>query len=354
MTKDRIKILVVDDEKVLREYFPKIIETDPSLKVVGTAANGVEAVEMAKILRPDVITMDIMMPKMNGVEALRIIMKENPTPVIMVSSKTYEGASDTLEALSCGAFDYLAKPEIHGFFDLQRMRTILIDKIKIAATAPLKPLIGSLAPRKPSQLPLKQASSSARKRRQIKVVGIVVSTGGPVTLTNILASLPEDFSLPICIVQHISTEYICSMLERFNQKSKVSVKAAEDGEPLKPGTVYFSPGKQHLTVRKNGKNMVAGLNQEPKAAFMPNGNELLWSMGTNLGFGETCGIVLTGMGDDGAWGLRRVKEAGGYTIAQGEQSSVVFSMPQKAIEIGAVDEVLELEQIILQLNSLSN
>lgn len=368
MMKSIIKVLVVDDAEFLRKNIPLILESNPEIKVIGTAATGHEGIKMAKRLQPDVITMDVVMPQMSGIEALKVIMKEIPTPVVMISSKTYEGASETMEALTLGAVDYMVKPSGQVSLDIAKIRNEMINKVLLASTARVKSIAGKDA--SPGQFaklaeklkgsmgenaPAKKELGKEKISKIPKIIGIAASTGGPMALQNLLAALPESYPVPICIVQHIGEEYIPHMLERFNNISKLHVKAATDGEPLKPGRVYFSPDKKHLTVEVKNNAPTARLKSEPlNALFRPSGNELFWSLGSHMGKGEVWGIILTGMGDDGAQGLKRIRESGGHTIAQDEATCVVFGMPKQAIDAGGVEKVLPLEGIAARMMTLAH
>lgn len=364
-----IRVLVVDDASFLRKNIPPLLESDGDIKVVGVASTGYEGVELAKRLCPDVITMDVVMPSMNGLDALKIIMRECPTPVVMISSKTYHGASETVEALTLGAVDYIPKPSGQVSLDISKIREELITKVRNASMARVSHLklphsshsrFLELAQHLKTAAPQKDVKKKAtrgqgeERRPALKIIGIAASTGGPMALQQILSALPGEFPIPICVVQHIGPEFIPHMINRFDALSKLIVKAAEDGEPLEPGTVYFPPGQEHLTLIKKGETPRVQLQKEPsQILYRPSGNELLWSLGANFEPGETCGIVLTGMGDDGAQGLKRIYEAGGPTLAQDEKSCVVFGMPKMAIAAGGVREVLSLNGIINKLMELA-
>lgn len=365
MTKPTINVLVVDDAEFLRKNLPHILESEGDIKVIGTASNGSEGVKMAKRLRPDVITMDIVMPHMNGLEALKIIMREVPTPVVMISSKTYQGAAETVEALTLGAVDFITKPSGQVSLDIAKIRNEILTKVRLASTAKVKHIapsreipcrFGELRRElespviRPDKGPVSLKEKEQGFEKKIKAIGIVASTGGPMALQTIFSALPEDYPIPICAVQHIGSDYVAHMVNRFDSISRLRVKAAENGEALQPRTVYFSPNKDHLTLEKKSGALLIRLNAEPsRLLYRPSGNELLWSLGSALNGEGVCGIVLTGMGDDGALGLKRVREAGGYTIAQDEETSVVFGMPKQAIAAGAAQDILPLSAIVNKL-----
>lgn len=365
--KPTIKVLVVDDAEFLRKNLPPILESERDIEVVGTASTGYEGVELAKRLRPDVITMDVVMPSMSGLEALKIIMREVPTPVVMISSKTYHGAAETVEALTLGAVDYITKPSGQVSLDIGKIRHEIITKVRDASVAKIRPWVREesfsvrfteLARQLRSSFwegdEGKKKTETPGKSASIKAIGIAASTGGPMTLQKILSTLPAGYPIPICIVQHIGLEFVPHMISRFDSLSNLTVKAAEDGEPLEPKTVYFSPGQEHLAISKQRGTVFAQLQKEPSQLLhRPSGNELLWSLGANLGAGEACGIVLTGMGDDGAQGLKRIRESGGHTIAQDEKTCVVFGMPKMAIAAGGAREVLPLDGIINKMMEIA-
>lgn len=364
-----IKVLVVDDASFLRKNLPPLLESAGDIKVVGTAATGYEGVELAKKLRPDVITLDVVMPSMGGLEALKIIMREAPTPVVMISSRTYHGAAETVEALTLGAVDYIPKPSGQVSLDISKIREEIITKVRNASRARVKSMPPSKSVssrftalsqqlktgfREPELKRRKGQETDGRQRPPLKIIGIAASTGGPMALQKIFSALPAEFPIPICVVQHIGPEFVPHMINRFNSLSDLTIKTAEDGEPLEPGTVYFSPRQEHLTLAKKGDTSMVRLQNEPsQILYRPSGNELLWSLGANFGPGETCGVVLTGMGDDGALGLKRIRESGGHTIAQDEKSCVVFGMPKMAIAAGGAREILPLDGIINRLMELA-
>lgn len=367
MTKPTIKVLVVDDAEFLRKNLPLILESEGDIKVTGVAATGSEGVRLAKSLRPDVITLDVVMPHMNGLEALKIIMREIPTPVVMISSKTYHGAAETVEALTLGAVDFISKPSGQVSLDIAKIRKDILRKVRLASAAKVRraqstseqpcrfvKLRQELESPAQRQDKGKSKPTKERIRGKINVIGIVASTGGPAALQAIFSALPADYPIPICAVQHIGAEYVNHMVKRFDDISSLRVKAAEDGEALRPGTVYFSPGKDHLTLENKRGTAQIKLNAEPsQLLYRPSGNELFWSMGTNLNGEGVCGVVLTGMGDDGALGLKRIRDAGGYTIAQDEGTSVVFGMPKQAIAEGAAQDILPLPEIVEKLRGFA-
>lgn len=330
-----IRVLVVDDSAIMRRLIVDILKEDREIEVLDVAKNGKEAIEKAKILKPDVITLDIEMPEMDGLEALRILKREVPTAkVIMFSSLTQEGARATIEALTLGAHDFVPKPSTKSFMEsIKQIKDQLIPKIK-------------------SVLPVKKISfyrspiiKAPVKREGFRVVGIGVSTGGPQTLMQILPQLPKDFPAPILIVQHMPPLFTKQLAERLNSASKLAVKEGENGEPIKKGVAYIAPGDYHMTVKKYNEEVRIYLHQGPPRNFCrPSVDELFDSL-AEVYKEDTLAVVLTGMGSDGKEGAKKVKERGGVVWAQDAETSVVFGMPKAVIDAGLADEIISLPEI---------
>ncbi len=342
----KIRVLVVDDSAIIRKLLVDILKKDPQIEVVDTAKNGKEAIEKAKVLRPDVITLDIEMPIMDGLSALKVLRREVPqTKVIMFSSLTQEGAKATIEALSLGAFDFVPKPSTKSFLEsIKKIETELIPKIKSAVPA--------LLPSRPLTKPLPSIKSKIIKKGYYKALGIGVSTGGPQTLMQIIPKLPANFPVPILIVQHMPPLFTKQLAERLDQLSTLRVKEAEQGEPVKKGMVFIAPGDFHMEVKKVANGEEIFLHKGPPRNFCrPAVDELFESM-ADVYADKTVALVLTGMGRDGEEGARKIKEKGGLVLAQDEKSSVVFGMPRAVIEAGLADEVLNLTQIPQRLKEI--
>lgn len=330
------RVLVVDDSAFMRRYLKMIIETDPRLVVVDVARNGAEAVEKLEALQPDVITLDINMPGMDGLTALSHIMTIRPTPVVMISSLTQDGALATLEALELGAVDFVAKPSGTVSLDIELLADEINLKVRTAARAKLRrPSVSRPAlnrPRPAAQAirrPLVPKFADAEGR----FVAIGVSTGGPQTLLEILPQIPANFPAPVAIVQHIPANFTASLAKRLDSGCALPVQEAVNNRPLLPGVVYIAPGGTHLTVRRSvlGRGPVAHLSLEPKdRQFRPSVGVLFDSVAEEFG-PAGIGVLLTGMGDDGADGMVRIKAAGGVTIAESEETAIVFGMPREAI-----------------------
>lgn len=329
---NKIRVLVVDDSTFMRHVIAGIINSDPQLEVIATAKNGEEAIRKVADLRPDVITLDIEMPRMNGLDALKYIMKNFPTPVIVLSALTQEGAEYTFKALEYGAVDFIAKPSGYISLDLHKIRYEIISKIKVAASANLlKTKI------KPSVI------ESFEPTERVIIMG--ASTGGPQTLAYILESLPPNIP-PILIVQHMPEGFTKPFAERLNRLCEFEVKEAEEGEYISRGLVLVAPGGFHMTVSKTGRIQ---LHRGPLIhGVRPAVDPLMESAAESFG-SKTIGVLLTGMGRDGAYGMKKIKEKGGFTIAQDKRTSVVFGMPRAAIEEGCVDVVLPLHKIPFEI-----
>ena len=331
-----MRILVVDDSSFMQKLIKDILNSDPELNVVGTASDGVDAIEKAARLHPDVITLDINMPRMDGLTALKHLMEQNPTPVIMLSSLTREGANDTLKALDYGAVDYVLKPSGPVSLDAHKVKEELINKIKAAGHARIV--------KNRSTVPLLGKTHSFKK----KIILIGASTGGPPAVENILIGLPKDIP-PILLVQHMPPVFTRSFANRLGNICKFKVKEAEEGDLIVGNSALVAPGGYHMTV---GTDERVHLNSDPPLhGVRPAVDPMMESAARNYG-AEALGILLTGMGRDGALGMKAVKQHGGLTIAQNEESCVIFGMPKAAIEEGCVDEVLPLSRISREIISV--
>lgn len=360
MSKARIRVLVIDDSAFMRRNLPRILESDPEITVVGTAADGAEGLQKILELRPDVVTLDVMMPVMDGLTALKHIMREAPTPVVMLSSTTSDGARETIKALGLGAVDYVTKPSGPTSLDiekvslelLEKVRAAYIGRIKVAAEADVarekfRAITEELQRGQPK--PVTVPRSRARPGGGKQLIAIAASTGGPAALQLVLPHLPSDLSAGLVIVQHISAGFTQALAERLNDLSQIRVKEAEDGELITPGIALISPAEIHLTVARREAGLVVRLIAEPaNALHRPSADVLFDSIASGCA-AETCAVILTGMGDDGALGLRAIREAGGYTIAQDEASSLIYGMPRRAVELNGVDVSLPLEQIAAEI-----
>ncbi|MFC0333278.1 chemotaxis response regulator protein-glutamate methylesterase [Paenibacillus sepulcri] len=345
-----IKVLVVDDSAFMRNMVSRYISEDNALEVIGTARNGLQAIELTKQLAPDVITLDIEMPVMNGLDALKRIMAEKPTPVLMLSSLTETGAAATIRALQYGAVDFIHKPSGALSFDLYKVKQDLSEKIKTAAQVSLRNLLKL----KYSPLPKNQIPSSKRGLPPRHLIAIGASTGGPQALLTVLQGLSADFPHAIVIVQHMPSPFTASLAERLNHNCSLTVREAEHDARLEGGCVYIAPGDRHMNIAETGGVCRIKLHQRPsKGLHMPSVHELFTSVSALQGLKRHL-VMLTGMGSDGAEALAEGKAAGAATtIAQSKESSVVFGMPRAAIETGAVDYIVDLEDIAAKLREVT-
>jgi two-component system, chemotaxis family, protein-glutamate methylesterase/glutaminase len=335
MKKNPIRVLVVDDSALMRKMIPQMLAADESIEVVGTAVDGSFCLKKIEELKPGVVTLDLEMPGMNGIEALKEIMRRHPLPVIVFSSHSIEGASVTMKALGLGAFDFVTKPKDATAHMAETARE-LIAKIKAAAESKLKPRMLSGIPPKPEKVP---ASSAA----PAKVIAIGVSTGGPQALELVLSQLPGDFPGAIVVVQHMPEGFTDMFARRLDEVCPLQVKEAQSGDVLRPGRVLICPGSRHMKVKRLPLADVVVLADEPRVnGHRPSADVLLRSVAEEFR-SQTVGVLMTGMGDDGAEGLGAVKKEGGVTIAQSEESCVVYGMPKAAIERGYAMHVVSLE-----------
>lgn len=338
----RTRVLIVDDSAVMRQLLRDILSRDADLEVVGVACDAFDARDKIKALDPDVLTLDVEMPRMDGLSFLEKLMRAHPMPVLMVSSLTEEGATTTLRALELGAIDFLTKPKLDVLTGTLELADEIIEKVKQAAGARVR------ADRLPG------ASSAARAapavpgapplRTLYRAIAVGASTGGTEALREILQALPPD-TPGIVAVQHMPANFTRSFAARLDSLCRVSVKEAEDGDRIRPGQVLIAPGNYHMTVRQARAEWAVQVSQgEAVNRHRPSVDVLFESCAATLGAGAV-GIILTGMGADGAKGMRAMREAGARTIAQDESSCVVFGMPREAIALGGVEQTLPLAAI---------
>jgi two-component system chemotaxis response regulator CheB len=332
-----IRVVVVDDSAFMRKAISSMLEHDPEIEVVGCARDGREGLTLIRSLDPDVVTMDLEMPVMDGLTALKCIMMEMPRPVIVVSSLTEDGARETLKALEIGAVDYLPKKVSKGSFEIVKIEDDLRAKVRAVAR---RKIVFPLRPKPPvcaSVLARPAAVAGARS-----VVAIGVSTGGPSALQSLLPQLPGDYPACILIAQHMPRAFTGPFARRLDALSPLRVCEAEDGHPIAPGTVLVAPGGTHLRVRRGLTGLVAEVGDEPlQSLFKPSVNELFGSVADLIGH-MAVGVVLTGMGSDGLDGAHRLKAAGGRLLAQSDSSCVVYGMPKAVVEAGLADAVVDL------------
>jgi two-component system chemotaxis response regulator CheB len=340
-----VKVLVVDDSAFMRNALSKMLASDPQIKVLGTAKDGYEAIAKVKTLKPDIVTLDVEMPRMDGLEALRHIMAENPLPVVMVSSMTAEGAKVTLDALEAGALDFIPKNLSNLSVNILKIQSVLIEKIKYLARRGLIRRAVRPAPM-PAAPPVEPPPAMKTGERRMGVLAIGTSTGGPKALQEILSRLPGDFPVPIVIAQHMPPNFTGPFAERLDQMSKIKVREARDGDALKPGLVLLSPGYGNMKVVRTGaiETNVRVSEDREEFIYRPSVDALLLSV-SDVFPGRALGVILTGMGNDGLRGTEAIKHSGGRVFAQEESSCVVYGMPKAVVDAGHADKVLHIEQM---------
>ena len=352
----KIRVLVVDDSAFMRKVISDILNSDEEIEVVGTAKDGVEAVELAVKLKPDVITMDVEMPRMNGIEAVKKIMEVQPTPIVMLSALTRRGSKETLEALEAGAVDFIPKPSGTISLDIREIGDELIKKVKAAAKARVRRRI----PTRPKTEEEKK-EEEVEKEKKVTTTGLELnippdklsrmavmigsSTGGPPVVTQIVSKLPKNMP-PVFIVQHMPEGFTKMFAERMNAESQLTVKEAEDGELVRPGYAYVAPGGYHMLLKKRGSNVYIVLDKNmPKVHGTKPSVEVTAEYVARIYGGKTVAVMLTGIGRDGAEAYKMIKEKGGKIIAQDKDSCVVFGMPKAVIELGIADAILPPSKI---------
>ncbi|MCH1930150.1 chemotaxis response regulator protein-glutamate methylesterase [Shewanella sp. A25] len=347
-----IKVLVVDDSALIRSLLGKMIESDPELVLVGMASDAYKAKELVNLHRPDVITLDIEMPKVDGLTFLDRLMKARPTAVVMISSLTEEGADATFNALALGAVDFIPKPKLDSPQGFNEYQDLILDKIKSAANAKL------LKP--PKVIPTRRVSSQRQLEPAIlnkHILAIGASTGGTEAILYLLKQLPPQMP-PIVITQHMPPGFTRTFAARLDKLTALHAKQAEDGERLMAGTVYVAPGDLHLEIVKMGSNFKVRLTDGEKVSGHRPSVDVLFNSLAMSAKKYTTAVILTGMGKDGADGLETLHQLGCTTFAQGEQSCVVFGMPREAIKRQAVDYIVELddmaERLLNHFGSLSH
>lgn len=359
--KDKIRVLIVDDSAVVRQSLSGILESDPQIEVMGTAADPIIAVKKIMKEVPDVITLDIEMPRMDGLTFLRKIMSQHPIPVVVISSLTTEGTEVAMKALEYGASEIIAKPAMNTAKFIQESKIMLCDAVKAASQVKLSrkkvssspeikvptassPGTYSVPPKYSADVMIEKASGSSRIISTDKIVVLGASTGGTEAIRIFLRDLPERFP-GIAIVQHMPEGFTKSFANSLNAICKMEVKEAENNDKLYQGRVLIAPGNKHMLLKRVGKEYYVEVKEGPLVNRHRPSVDVLFRSGARYAGKNAIGILLTGMGNDGAKGLLELNDAGCYTIAQDEASSVVFGMPREAIKIGAAKKVLGLDKI---------
>ena len=343
----KIRVLVVDDSALMRQFISDILRTDPRIEVAGTARDGKDAIAQIKALKPDIVTMDVEMPNMDGLKALEEIMKTNPIPVIMVSTMTQEGAETTLKALALGCVDFIGKPSGSISLNIKEIGRDIIDKVIAASTAKVR-RAGTFA------APLKPLAPATDFRRMMPpmmgtgrydIVAIASSTGGPMALSELMPKLPKKFPVPIDITQHMPKEFTGSFAKRLNEASQIEVVEGFEGLTLKPGRAVIAPGGSHLVIKRRQGTAVCSLSDAPPVlSVKPAANIMFLSLADEYAGNVLC-VILTGMGRDGTDGAIALKKRGAYVIAESQKTCVVYGMPKAAVDAGIVDEILPLDEI---------
>ena len=353
----KIRVLVVDDSALMRKLLLELLNSDPGIEVVGTAMDAYAARDKIKKLKPDVLTLDVEMPKMDGLSFLRNLMRLHPMPVVMVSSLTEKGANVTMQALDLGAVDFVSKPKIDLAHSLEDCALEITSKVKAAAVARVDMLqLHASSPdvchgRQDTIVGMKPVRIGSKYLTTDKIIAIGASTGGTEAIKEVLIRMRPDCP-GVVIAQHIPPVFSRSFADRMNLCSPLVVCEAEDGQQIRPGHAYIAPGDQHLLVVRDGARYRCKLDDGPAVNHHKPAVDVLFDSVAENAASNAVGVILTGMGKDGAKGMKRMHEAGVTTIAQDEQSSVIWGMPRAAIEIGAVDKVLSLKRIATRVTEL--
>ncbi|HVH60760.1 MAG TPA: chemotaxis response regulator protein-glutamate methylesterase [Candidatus Sulfotelmatobacter sp.] len=348
----KIRVLVVDDSTFMRKVLENIYNGDEQMQVVGSAKDGREAVSMAESLKPDVISMDINMPHVDGLQATAEIMTTNPKPIVIVSSESKEGAASTLRALELGAIEFVAKPSGGIDLDMQSVKDELLRKVRMAAkvrvvrtatrlASSIQSAGGSRKPAAPAKASPRPSPAASDQR--FPVVVLAASTGGPATVMRIAPGFTRDFPAAVILVQHMPATFTSQYAAQLSEFTEIRVKEAESGESLTPGALYICPGGQHLRVNSSGRIQLDGTSGRING-YLPNMDVAMESVAAYAG-PLSIAAVLTGMGNDGTNGARAIKSAGGLVLAQDEATCVIFGMPGEVIKAGVVDQVLGIDDI---------
>ncbi len=339
MAGNKIKVLIIDDSAVIRHLLTEILGSAEDIDVVGTAQDPIFAANKIRSTRPDVITLDVEMPRMDGLTFLEELMRTDPIPVLMVSSLTQRGCETTLKALELGAVDYVSKPAIDVSTGITGLADEIIKKVRIAAKAKARQVKVEAKVKVPIS-----SSTSALTSTTDRIIAIGASTGGTQAITEIVTAMPE--SAPgIVIVQHMPPMFTRSFADRLNTMSRLDIKEAQTGDRILRGTALIAPGDKHMTVKRNGAMYYVDIADGPMVNFVRPSVDVLFRSVAKCAGKNAVGVILNGMGEDGARGLLEMKNAGAYTIAQDEASSIVFGMPKRAIELEAAEKVLPLDDI---------
>ncbi|MCX6120756.1 MAG: chemotaxis response regulator protein-glutamate methylesterase [Ignavibacteriales bacterium] len=355
-----IKVIIIDDSAFMRKSLTLMLESDKEIQVIATARDGNDGIDKIGKLKPDIVTLDIEMPGMDGLTALKIIMEQMPVPVLMVSSLTTAGAYSTMQALELGAVDFISKDLASLSTNIRNIKDELIDKIKqivhsrlIQTRFRMRRLAQSSYVRKSQSKPKSKTVSFESIALDFQAVVVGISTGGPEVLNKLIPKIPEQFPIGMAIVQHMPPHFTKSLADRLNSLSRVYVKEAEQGEIIEAGKVLIAPGGKQMTFCNDGPYVKAEISDEPlNELYRPSADIMMKSAAATF-HGPLLSLIMTGMGKDGVGGLKCIKSKGGYVIAQDEESCIVYGMPQAALEEGVVDCMVSLEKISLALEQLT-
>jgi len=342
----KIRVLIVDDSALMRQVLTALLSKDPDIEVIGVAPDPYAAREKIKALNPDVLTLDVEMPKMDGLTFLEKLMRGHPMPVVMVSSLTEAGCQTTLRALELGAVDFITKPKLDLREGMEELAQDIIAKVKAAAVATVKHQASGVRREMPLRTP--DPSPLTPRGAMIKTTDMIIaigsSTGGTEAVKEVLEVLPPN-TPPILITQHMPERFTKTWADRLNNLCRISVKEAEDGDSVLPGHALIAPGSYHMTLVRSGARYTVRINQDPPVNRHRPSVDVMFASVAQYAGGNAVGVILTGMGGDGAKGLFAMKQAGAFTIAQDEASCVVFGMPKEAIKLGGAEKVLPLADI---------
>jgi two-component system chemotaxis response regulator CheB len=347
VTREVVRVLIVDDSALVRRTLEKILATDPQIKVVGTAADPYIAAQKISKVLPDVITLDVEMPRMDGLTFLKKIMTQHPIPVVICSALTEEGAETTFKAMEYGAVDIITKPRLGAQKFFEESKSRLCATVRAAASARIRKLGApslDVSPKLTADVVLEKPGGRAMIKTTEKVVVLGASTGGTEAIKVLLESMPLD-APGIVIVQHMPEQFTKAFARRLDSVCRVTVKEAENGDSVITGRVLIAPGNRHVMLKRSGARYYVEVNDGPLVCRHRPSVDVLFRSAAKYAGKNSIGVIMTGMGDDGAHGLLEMKQAGAYTIAQDEESSIVFGMPWEAIKLNAVDKVLHLRAI---------
>ena len=359
MNRSKIKVLIIDDSPFVRQSISIMISETSHIEVMATVHGGLEAIKFLEKEKPDVITLDIEMPEMNGFTFLSWLMKNHPLPVLVISSRSDN--QNVFKALELGALEFIPKPGASASLELLNLKDELIRKIEIISKVPKNTIQkqASIYTPLPQEIPVREMPRSlpvtpdtirrSQPKGGISLVVIGASTGGPAALQMVISSLPADLNIPLVIVQHMPPNFTRSFAQRLDSLSKLRVKEAEEGELIQPGWVYISPGGNHVTINSTPQGNRIQLSQKVAGdRYVPSIDKTMLSAASIYGK-EVLGIILTGMGNDGAEGIKKIKEAGGITLAESKETAVVYGMPRVPAQMGVIDKILPINQMADQL-----